>query len=117
ICIISLKQNITWHRALLIYVFTYTVNINLNIPFILIQYYKFATWKELQEISRKLKTAETSKFNEFTVNFTEFRQLALVNQQLNLLLSLLLLMSLFPYLIEILMAFSSMLVNFRNFSS
>src|SRR5699024_4409530 len=37
ICIISLKQNISWHRALLIYVFTYTVNINLNIPYILIQ--------------------------------------------------------------------------------
>src|SRR5699024_4983906 len=72
------KYNTSWAQIVLVYIFLHTINVNGNSSFMLIHYYKFATWKRLEEIRHSMKWGKSDLKAVERVN-SEIRKLALVN--------------------------------------
>lgn len=88
------------------YITLHTLHINANMTFFLVFYYKYTTLKALQKVA--------SRFNS-TGNFEELESkvvyLASINQQLNRIISLPYIFSLVPYIVQIIVAFTCLLIE------
>ena len=100
----------------LAYICLHKVNVNANSPYILIHYYKFATWSELKEIHQTLKLTKSANS---TCKLAELhlRKLALNNRQLDRLLSPPLLFTIVPCVINIVDTFSGLLIAYRSINA